>query len=193
MMHVTQHAPVTWRNRTFAALVAELDLAGRAQRLYQHLTSGPALFARVKRITPRVLTRLHKGRAAGQSPSAIERTMEEITALAAAGEPAHALYVPAVTLRHLADDLSATRAPSPAEVLEAIAISDDVEAAEQRAETQLLTRADRELTDAALAELEERTLISIAADHRKAALVARLRRELRQSRRPLRVVRGEVA
>ena len=192
-MRVMQHAPVTWRDRTFTALVADMDLRGRAQRLYHQMTDGVGLFARLRHLSPAVLTRLHKGRsAATQSPSAIERSLEELTALAAAGQPAHVLYIPSVMMRHVADDLCGSGIPTEPEVLAAIAISDDIEAAEQRAETALLTRADRVLTDAALAELEERTLLSIAADTRKAALVARLRRQRRHAR-PRGVAAGRIA
>lgn len=192
-MRVMQHAPVTWRDRTFTALVAELDLSGRAQRLYHLLSDGAGVLARLRRIAPAVLTRIHKGRSATtQAPSAMERTLEEIVALKCAGQPAHVLYTPSVALRQAVDEMTAQTVATEADVLEAIIVSDEVEAAEQRAETKLLTRADRALTDAELAELEERTLISISADHRKVTLVAQLRRQRRHTR-PSGVASGRIA
>ncbi len=192
-MRVMQHAPVTWRDRTFTALVAELDLSGRAQRLYYLLTNGVGVLARLRRIAPAVLTRLHKGRSATtQSPSAIERAIEELAALHCAGQPAHVLYLPSVAMRQAVDEMTAKTVATEADVLQAIMISDEVEAAEQRAETKLLARVDRALTDAELAELEERTLISISADHRKYTLVAQLRRQRRHAR-PRGVAAGRIA
>lgn len=180
-MHVPRQAPVTWRNRSFASQCAALDLSGRAAALMVQLSAGPGLFAALRRISARVLGRIHKARSTTQTPGAFERHTEELVALHVAGVPAHQLRLSAVALGVLVDDLGPTLA-SAAHVLEAIAVADQTEAAEQLAESRATTRADRQLTEGDLAEIEDRTRADIAADAEKLARCAALRRQLRASR-----------
>lgn len=180
-MHVTQHVPVTWRNRSLEALLAQLDLAGRAHTLYLQLTAGTDVFAALRRLPAVLRTRLLKARSATQTPSALQRHQEELAALHCCGVPAHQLRVTAVDLHLFISDLD-PRPVTPELVLEAIAVSDATEAAEQLAESRATTRADRQLTEGDLEEIEHRTRADIAADSEKLARCAALRRQLRASR-----------
>lgn len=180
-MHVTQQLPVTWRNRTLDHLAARLELGSRARALYHALSSPAGVLAGLRRQGARILARIHKARSETQHASAAERHYEELVALSLAGTPRHTLRRAAVELALVIDDMD-EREPSPALLLASIAASDATEAAEQLAESRLLTRADRALTEGDLAELEERKRADIAADAEVAAMSARLRRALRAAR-----------
>lgn len=182
-MHVTQHLPVTWRNRpTLDALLARLDLPGRAYTIYLRLTAGAAVFAALRQLPAVLRTRLLRARAVGQTPSALQRHQEELAALHCCGVPAHQLRLTAVDLHLFVTDLTDLRSTEPVDVLAAIAASDRTEATEQLAESRLLTRGDRALTEGDLDALEEATRADIAADSEKLARCAALRRQLRASR-----------
>ena len=180
-MHVTQQVPVTWRHRTVVGLMAHLEVRARCVRVMTRLSDGAGIFARLATVARQVLTRIHKARSATQTPSALERHVEELTALQLAGQPAHVLRLSAVVLHEVITDLEA-RPGSTAAVLDAIATADQTEAAEQLAESRATTRADRQLTEGDLAEIEDRTRADIAADSEKLARCAALRRQLRASR-----------
>lgn len=192
MQHVAQPVPATWRGGTMITVASSVRLRERAVALYHRITAGDGVLERLKALSPRWLTRIWKARSLTQSASAFERLGEDLLALKLAGVAPEQLRLAAVELEGIVDDASHGTTDERT-VLSALRAADETEAAENRAEAQLLCRHDRTLAPAELDALIEAKQRDIAADREAVVQASRLRAQIRSHRLGITVTRGGVA
>lgn len=160
-MRVAHTDPATWRG---PITPEALDgLRARAVEIVRGVTDNlDGLWARLRRMSPAVYTRIQKARSATQQPSSLARLLEEIRVLYAAGTPS-------ARLRHIPIEIDLVIAqldgPQPATaqaLLEAVHAANLAGTGELVAESALALRPDRLLPLAPLTELRERTRQLIA-------------------------------
>lgn len=184
-MRVLQHAPGTWRARTIEA-APRLDLRKAAINTMRRI-SETASFEKLRRISRAIAVRVKKARSESQTPSALERLWEELTALKASGTSEGVLHeVCVATEQVITEDATPV---TPALVLASIDSANAAAAAEMLAESKITTRADRELPDADLEGLEVASRALVAKHKHQLTLVSKLRRQ-RAAERGLRVLQG---
>jgi hypothetical protein len=171
-------------------LAARIGLRARAARLYRRLTDAPEALPALRAQGARILAMFWKGRSLTQTPSTFERMGEQVIALHIANRPAHELRLVAVELDAVVDDLTIQGPVAEADVLRAVATADLLESKANEAQTLLVCRADRQLTEGDLERFIETNDAEIAADREAGRAARRLLVQFRASRQGLRVVRG---
>lgn len=188
-MHVAPTYPATWQGRSITNRLARLDLRGRAVSVVRRMSDGPGVLARLKALGQRWCTRIWKARSETQSPSALERHMEELVALRIAGQPRAALRWSPIELQQLIDELD--DAPvTPAAFLAAVHAARQAEARAMLSESALLTRTDRALDGPALDRYIADTTQEIAAETELLTLARATRRASRDRAQRLVAIPG---
>lgn len=187
-MRVAHSVPVTWRGRT-PEEAQPIDLRAHAIATMRRLTDNLDL-KKVRAISKRVLTIIHKGRSDSQQPGPLERLFELLWTAKKAGASEQDLRAVVIgTLEVIEAEERATPISEP-DVLEAMHKANIASAEETLAESRLLTRGDRILTPGELDRLADATRREIAALESQLRVIARLRRQTPTSRRGLAVLRG---
>ncbi|MBA3853313.1 MAG: hypothetical protein C0503_02800 [Gemmatimonas sp.] len=147
------------------------------------------LWARLKRGSHAVYTRVQKARSETQQPSALARVFEEVLALHGAGVPTERLNLYVVEIANLIASLDGQGAVTAQRVLEAMHSANVAATHEAVAESQLALRPDRALTLGDLAGMHERTRNLIAALQVQLFHIDQYEQRMRNEH-PMRVVRG---
>jgi len=163
-MRVAPATPATWRGRGPETLAARHRVAERARDWYRRVTDGPGVMARLRSAGSRWVTRTHKARSDTQSPSGLERALEDLCAFVFGRADSARLHELPVLIGRLLADLD-ERPVDATGVLAAIESANLAEARANVAEQRLICRAHRRLDEGDVAELVDRWQEELAAKH----------------------------